>query len=592
VKKLLGLLGSAGAGGAVATALASSLAPVSPSPPADVTNLVYWFEGQFLTGLSDGDPIVSLTDHHTTANHGTQATGSKRATYKTNIQNGMPCARFASASSQYYGLPSINFSGTGVTALAVINTISATDQNIWEMLDFGTIGWFDLARLSDTSMSMGAKGDVGLSTYGSSLALLPVVTDPALVAGMADFSLASGETSLWVNGTKRGVVGSNSNNASGFTSAVSFVGSRAGSSLFLNGDLFALLIFKEALSAARLRAWQRYLGLQYAVAYLPDAADLSENAYSAVGANYIRSSPFARAIITGVDATSVKIEAYSDLFAVQPTNSEIGVRVNGADHATIAMTEAQTIVSQSLPAGANKTVELIAGAQITSGGSILGTFLNSIRFANDNAVLNVRTSNGLLVVYGDSLSQGADAGSLVLTGWTNQVRAAYAGTLRNEGWGSRSLEDDATGAHGGTATVSALAAQLCVGSPTRIWIAIGTNDYGLAAQSAVNFGVDYAALLDAIHVALPACLIYCQSPIQRIAPAGEGNNPFGAGNTLGDYRTQISTAAAARSSYCTYVNGAAAAIVSNANFDTDGIHLVDAGETQYAAFVKTTLGIS
>ena len=138
------------------------------------------------------------------------------------------------------------------------------------------------------------------------------------------------------------------------------------------------------------------------------------------------------------------------------------------------------------------------------------------------------------------------------------------------------------------ATAASIAAELDGTVSNVLWIQLGTNDYGASPITVANFQTYYGQLLDAIHALVPGASIYCQSPIQRISPSSEAAN--GLGYTLPNYRTAISTVVSTRTSFCTYVEGAAGAIVSNANMYTDGIHLTTAGDAQYKAFIKTTLG--
>jgi lysophospholipase L1-like esterase len=119
-----------------------------------------------------------------------------------------------------------------------------------------------------------------------------------------------------------------------------------------------------------------------------------------------------------------------------------------------------------------------------------------------------------------------------------------------------------------------------------IWLAIGTNDYGLNKWSAANFGYAYAALLDALHVRFPTATIYTQTPIQRTV---ETANTFG--DTLPNYRTQITTAQAARAAWCTLVVGTGATWPQAPGDLDDGVHPTDAGHLKYANSVKTVLGL-
>ena len=114
-----------------------------------------------------------------------------------------------------------------------------------------------------------------------------------------------------------------------------------------------------------------------------------------------------------------------------------------------------------------------------------------------------------------------------------------------------------------------------------VWLAIGTNDYGLETQSAADFGTAYSDLLDKLHADLPAVTIYCQTPIVRTS---EVANSFE--DTLGAYRTATGTAVGARD-YCVLVDGSA--FVTTALLD-DGVHLTTAGHANVAVDVAAVLG--
>lgn len=63
------------------------------SPP-DVAGLVGWWKADAIGGLSDGDPVATWEDSHTSNRDLAQATGSKKPTYKTNILSGKAAVRF------------------------------------------------------------------------------------------------------------------------------------------------------------------------------------------------------------------------------------------------------------------------------------------------------------------------------------------------------------------------------------------------------------------------------------------------------------------------------------------------------------------
>jgi lysophospholipase L1-like esterase len=94
---------------------------------------------------------------------------------------------------------------------------------------------------------------------------------------------------------------------------------------------------------------------------------------------------------------------------------------------------------------------------------------------------------------------------------------------------------------------------------------IGTNDYGLNAQTAAQFGTMYGALLDEWHSQMPTIGFIGMSPLARTT---ETANP--SGGTLGDYRTAMQTAFSSRV-WATFVDGSGV-ITNTATQTADGLH--------------------
>lgn len=277
-------------------------------------------------------------------------------------------------------------------------------------------------------------------------------------------------------------------------------------------------------------------------------------------------------------ATQVTITSVNDIDDQYGAFAEIGVRADGADVGVAELTsEGEHATVVNLPAGDNKIVDIIAGLK-SKPNALLGTYIKGVSF-NASATKLSPTRTPKLLVYGDSITVGGSAGNPSLEGWVQLVRNAYAGGVFCEAWGNRALYDDTST----DALRSAFVAWIAAVNPVIIWLAIGTNDYGINKQSAADFGTAYAALLNDLHTALPGATIYAQTPIVR---SSEAANSFG--DTLGDYRTQIATAQSTRSAYCTLVDGTA--ILTTGDL-ADGVHPTTAGHAIYAASVKTTLGI-
>lgn len=58
--------------------------------PASLPHLQVWLDASQIVGLNDGDAVATWSDLSGNGNHYTQATASKRPTYKTGVQNSLP----------------------------------------------------------------------------------------------------------------------------------------------------------------------------------------------------------------------------------------------------------------------------------------------------------------------------------------------------------------------------------------------------------------------------------------------------------------------------------------------------------------------
>src|SRR5262249_13615608 len=105
------------------------------------------------------------------------------------------------------------------------------------------------------------------------------------------------------------------------------------------------------------------------------------------------------------------------------------------------------------------------------------------------------------------------------------------------------------------------------------------------------FQAAYQSVVDGICAGKPGTYLYLQSPLQRVAPASEGANPYG--STLGDYRAVIEGIAGGScpsGCTCVYQECAAEACVSDQNMDRNtGVYLTDPGLAQLESVIATTL---
>lgn len=301
-----------------------------------------------------------------------------------------------------------------------------------------------------------------------------------------------------------------------------------------------------------------------------------ETTFQDYSQRYSRTSPFAEFVFQ-TDATELRVTSYNNIYGTYPQFTSFGIYVDGAFHSRVLPGAAGVTHKVIALSAGSKRVALVNGLQSrpNSGAPSIGTFVTAVS-ANAPLVYAPELSADRLVIYGDSIAVGGNATAEVQEAWVMRVRASrYPDSTIVEGWGYRSLYEDYTEGLGG------LVGKLLSVRPARIWLSIGTNDYGLNKWSAGDFGAVYATLLDDLHAALPDAAIYCQTPLVRSNEAANAS-----GSTLGDYRTQIGTAAAGRA-YCTVVDGTQ--ILTTADLD-DGVHPTSNGHALYATYANGVLG--
>lgn len=362
------------------------------------------------------------------------------------------------------------------------------------------------------------------------------------------------------------------------------LGSGGSGNNFFTGRIYQLVLTAVVESAQNLSNLETYCGSKagYVIPYAVAATPVFLDTFTPVNeTGYVRTSPFSRARYT-TTAEEISVFGYSTVSGAFPSLDSIAVYSNGTFVAAIDPTANGAFNGNvSLSPGA-KTIEFVAGTQSSptqSASAVLGTwFTGASASASMTAVSSSPTNR--LVVYGDSISVGANSTVPPRDAWAVLVRTAR-GTASTvvDGYGYRSLYLDASSAGVRASFVAAIQAL----SPSILWNAIGTNDYGLNKWSAADFGTAYAAVLDDLHAAMPSLVIYCQTPIVRTS---EVANTYG--NTLGDYRSVISTAVSSRTSFCTLVDGTA--ILTTADL-ADGVHPTTAGHALYATYVNTVLGV-
>ena len=308
-----------------------------------------------------------------------------------------------------------------------------------------------------------------------------------------------------------------------------------------------------------------------------------DNGYDVQQSGYIQTSTQARALFM-TTAPSMTISLYNNAMytnysGTHPGYCSIGIVVNGSlsqINCTTSGAESQTV---SLSAG-TKTVELRNGFNENrdESSNILGTFLTGVTFNGISASSKITTTqSSRIVIYGDSISTGAAHSQPGIYGWPALIRNNYPSiSVMSEAVSSLAMHSDVSTNGTPSSMGSRLAGYFSGYTSKKIWISHGRND--IAQWSSSAFGTAYGQLLDAIHSADSAILIYAQTPILATSDG-----------TASAYRTEISNACSARSSYCTTVDGTA--ILNGTTDLDDGVHPTAAAQSKYYDYVKGVLGL-
>ena len=530
-----------------------------------------------------GDPVEYVTDLSGNGNHIIHATTP-------------PTLRLDAVGGGYY----LEFDGTNDS----LATVGSVDFSASDKLTVFALAQFDVTAVQQTLLSVGdglgnaGSFDVGLNANGiltyrrgngtwGARGLSGPATTGAVLGVTVQFDLAGAthatEYVLRLDGVVQTVFETDYNQAdTGGGNFGSYPISVGLGSNRLKGRVYRMIVrggpsTADEVTAAE--AWIRGGNSIPAFSYTPAGlASFTDTGAAINRATHFQTSSYASMDFT-TTATVLEVNSHNTLWNVYPDFTNLGVIVDNEYFATVSPTALGSHVARvTLPAG-TKEVSIVAGMQATGFVNSPGAFITKVRGNAAMTQVNLTPSNRV-VIYGDSIACGQDATPLHEDSWAIQVRRAYyPDSIALEATGGTALWVDCVDA---TAR-GVFVAQIVAYAPERIWLAIGTNDYGLNLWTAANFGTAYAALLDDLNTALPSATIFAQTPLLRSVETANG-----LGSTLGDYRTQIATAQSTRSSYCTLVDGTA--IMTTASL-ADGVHPTTAGHTLYANYVKTVLGI-
>ena len=533
---------------------------------AESTLLYYW-------PMQEGAGSTTLA-----AAKGSTAINLTSATCGVTGQIGTAVSFTGSASSAGVTAATLNLSSYNkivVEALVYFPSFNSSDGLAWEFSEntgSNTDGFMFDPNSSSGNMLVQIKGDVGFNYAGY---WRPSTATWHHVVIVFDKSQATNEEFIYIDGIQAliSTVGGTNNNTNNFGNNLLHIASRGGSSLWCNEKIQHLAIYSD-LSLAKIQTHAALAGLG-PITHAVQLADLSDNGYDNVNAP--KQSALSRLYFT-TSADRVVLTGDTTIYNTASSYAQLIVKVNGAVYSYFQFSGngSSSLTIELGNAGTSRTVEIIGGPQAIVSNTVLGTFIDSIVYSANSSITIPTPSIGTrIVVYGDSISVGQASAYPGTQGWTALERITYSRSIMLEAWGNRSLYNDAnTGS-----LITAFVSRIATYSPSKIVIAIGTNDYGLQKWSSASFGTAYAALVDALHSAMPSLTIIMQTPIVRTSEVDLG---YG---TLGDYRTQINTIHSTRG-WTTLIDGTT--LVSTGDL-SDGVHPTAAGHTTYATNIDSLI---
>jgi lysophospholipase L1-like esterase len=410
-------------------------------------------------------------------------------------------------------------------------------------------------------------GNVG---YNAASYIRPTTNTWHHFAIVFDFAQTT-EVALYIDGVLQGIQGTPnvSNNTGNFGNFNLFLSCRNGDSLFCKQIVQHFAIYSD-ITPAKIAEHANVTAL---TEHLVLSSELADTLYDGTGIP--TQSTFSR-FLFNTTSNTIKIKGTTDIYSSYPQWSQLALKVNNTNQTPLNFfaNGQQEFVLDLGNLGTVKHVELINGTQGLCGGlTSKGTFIDSVSYQQGTA-LAVETPevNSRILMYGDSILAGGNATIPALESVIPVLRATYFECVLAEAWGYRTLYDDAQD----SAHITAFVEHIAISNPAVVYISIGINDYGLSIWNAADFGIAYAALVDAIHQTFHTAVIVCQSPI---VASTEGANTFG--DTLQDYRDVISALCATRT-YTRYFNGATILALGDL---ADGVHPTSAGHTKYATAV-------
>jgi hypothetical protein len=229
---------------------------ITPIVPTDLSGLVLWLKADAL-GLSDNDPISTWADSSGNGNDAI-GVGGARPIFKTAILNGLPVVRFD-------GIDDF----LKVTALAYGEF---TILYVYKVTTGGIIGEHSVNASFNHGDYHYQPGGAHVAANGAGGLVFYDINSPSLAPGTFRVVTRTMDGTgvghqAWVDGVlaTRGGIEQLGNPGTGVVTDDYYIGARAGSSLFTDGDIPEIVIFDNVKSIPELRGLEAHEFDKYAL---------------------------------------------------------------------------------------------------------------------------------------------------------------------------------------------------------------------------------------------------------------------------------------------------------------------------------------
>lgn len=300
-------------------------------------------------------------------------------------------------------------------------------------------------------------------------------------------------------------------------------------------------------------------------------ADLFVSIFDGEFINSIEYSPGVRNVASefsfNYSGTEIKIKTNPTIASSYVNRALVTVLINGVFDQNV-MTLDTSYVSVTIPSGAKK-VTLIESTLSMISGTLRGTFITDVQVKPYNySKINEISVSEKFVFIGDSITIGGNSYTPAVDSYARLFAMNDDKEVAVLGYGSGRLYHFASDPTRLTNTISTIIQMFSnVTGRKVLTIALGTNDFGLAATPLSTFQGWYSDFLNAVNAADSDIEIFCISPLLRT----------GETSLLGDYRVGINTECSNRI-YTTYVSGPDMVSVGNLN---DGLHPDNTGHIEF-----------